>query len=349
MVQQSIAVAARSCYKSLHFLTLTRPQKESFCFHTENIPHQLCKNSMIVAANISRNVKTIHTISHQHGVLPASLTLPHRAGCFERNSDESSRSLRVLKRVTNELLHIRIHFSQTHIISSNIKCEGALFLHYIKCYSPISRSLSVVLPSTLSMKISRTDESLECQSPAEAAGRVSKRASFSDWNTESSEETPANIYCHLNKRVLWEHVQTSGPERSRLPPATTWHTGSSTWSAGWLKMRSLFQQNWWQGLKDRMSRLVSVRRKIRTASVGPFVLPVKPVAVLHVYRQSGRWTVFDWIFSFCHSNTASRTALLVGLSVFQKAAYLGFYFLFFGICGTLSWWEHHSPRVPVSG
>lgn len=178
MVQQSLAVAAKSSYKALHFLTLTS-QKKSFCFSSWKYSSSVvCKNSMIHAANISENVKTIHTISHQHDVLPASLTLPHRVRRFERNSDESSRSLRILKRLRNGLPHNHIHFSQ------NTKYDGTLLLHYIKCCSLISGSLSVVSPSTLSMKISRTDASLECQSPAEAAGRLTKCASFSAWNTE---------------------------------------------------------------------------------------------------------------------------------------------------------------------
>lgn len=248
MVQQSLAVAARSSYKSPHFLTLAHSQK-CFCFSSWKYSSSVACKNMIHAANISENMKTIHTISHQHGILPASPTLPHRVGRFERNSDESSRSLQILKSLRNGLPHNRIHFPQTYSISRNTKYEGAPLLHYIKCCSLISGSLSVVLPSTLSMKISRTDASLECQSPAEAAGRVSKRASFSAWNTESWEETPVNIDCHFNKRVLWEYVQSSGSEYSRLPPATTWHTDLNTWRAGWVKMISLVRQNGGRGSK----------------------------------------------------------------------------------------------------
>lgn len=94
MVQQSLGLATRSIFKSLHFLTLTQSQKDSFHFSSGKYSLSVaCKNNMIQAANITKNVKTIHTISHQHGVLPASVTLPHRVGRFERNSDESSRSL----------------------------------------------------------------------------------------------------------------------------------------------------------------------------------------------------------------------------------------------------------------
>lgn len=206
-------------------------------------------NCDICMTCISENVKTIHTISHQHGVLPAFLTLPHRVGCFERNSDESSRSLRILKRLRNGLPHNRTHLSQTHSISRNTTYKGASLLHYIKSCPLVSGSLSVVLPSTLSMKISRSDASFECQSPAEAAGAVSKCASFSAWNMESWEEMPVNIYCHFNKRVLWEHVQSSGPEHSRLPQATTWHAGLNTWCAGWVKMISLVRHNGGRSLK----------------------------------------------------------------------------------------------------
>lgn len=38
------------------------------------------------------------------------------------------------------------------------------------------------------MKNSRTDALFECRSPADAAGRVSNRATFSAWNTERWED-----------------------------------------------------------------------------------------------------------------------------------------------------------------
>lgn len=99
---------------------------------------------MIHAANVAENAK-IHTISHQRGVLPASLTLPHRVGRFERNSDESSRSLRILKRPRNGFPHNRIHFPPPNTFIR--QTQNTRFLHFIKCCSLISGRHSVVLPS----------------------------------------------------------------------------------------------------------------------------------------------------------------------------------------------------------
>lgn len=110
------------------------------------------------AARISDNAEEkkiltiIKLIFQQHGVLPASPTLPHRVGRFESNRDESSRSLRILKRLSNASLHNHIHiFFPKHVQSAEAlkNSTASLLQHEIKCCLLVSGIHSAVLPSTL--------------------------------------------------------------------------------------------------------------------------------------------------------------------------------------------------------
>lgn len=145
--------AARCSYKSLHF-SLSGHWDFFYFGRCWNFSSVSCQKRMNNAARISDNAEEkkiltiIKLIFQQHGVLPASPTLPHRVGRFESNRDESSRSLRILKRLSNASLHNHIHiFFPKHVQSAEAlkNSTASLLQHEIKCCLLVSGIHSAVL------------------------------------------------------------------------------------------------------------------------------------------------------------------------------------------------------------
>lgn len=238
-------------------------------------------------------------IFQQHGVLPASPTLPHRVGRFESNRDESSRSLRILKRLSNASLHKRIHiFSQTRAISRSTKklrrVTSATWDQVLLVCKPDSFGCFTVNPHRELQNWGITWVSV-------SSWKCCSWAADDPLPSEASLGTLPEFRAGLSIQDF--------PGNTLTP----WFGCSDTWWAA--KIISLVRQN---GGRDRTSGLGIVRRRMTTASAGPsFGLSDYMLAALHVYRQRERCTMFYWLLSFCHSNTASRAVL----QVFQKPAF----------------------------